>query len=90
MKLTSILVVALLVLPIVCGISYVHEFVAADSALDSGASFDYTTGKADFSTSHPFISFSHRHQMLLLASAISFALAVVVVERKQISEIEKT
>ena len=41
--------------------SYTQEFLAVDAAVDAGASWDYRTGKADFSRSHAFVPFSARH-----------------------------
>src|SRR5262249_8162154 len=71
-KVTAIVVAALLVLPFMCVTSYVREWIAVDAALDSGGPFDYTTGKADYSASYPFIPFAQRHKTLLIGSHISF------------------
>jgi hypothetical protein len=78
-KFTSVLFAVLLVLPLICATSYVHEIIAVDTALDRAASFDYAVGKPDYAASHPFIPYSYRHPMLLLASGISLTVAVVVV-----------
>lgn len=78
-KTRVLILVALLVIPLFCAASFLREIVAADSALDSGASFDYVTATADRTRNHPYISFSERHRLLLVASAISFAGAVIYV-----------
>jgi hypothetical protein len=77
MKAHLIIFAALLIIPLFCAASYVREVIAVDSVLDSGASFDYATGRADHSVSHPYIPFSHRHQTLLVLSGVSFATAVL-------------
>ena len=56
------------------GWSYADEFLAVDSCLDSGGSFDYTRMVCDHEESHPFIPYSHRHPL-----AVVSALAAVVV-----------
>ncbi len=66
----------LLIAPIVLVVTYVNEFLAADSALDSGASYDYQTGQADFLQNHPYISFSKRHGVLLTVASLSYITAI--------------
>jgi hypothetical protein len=73
----ALILAALLLIPLFCGVAYVRELIAADSALDSGASFDYMNGKADYSANHPFIPFSQRHGTLLVISGVSLGTAVV-------------
>jgi hypothetical protein len=72
-----LILVALLVVPLFCATSYVRELIAVDSALDSGASYDYIAGTADYSTNHPFIPFAYRHRMLVVSSGVLLAAAVV-------------
>lgn len=60
-----------LVTPLVLGFSYLSEFLAVDRALDSGASYNYTTGEADFTENHPYIPFYDRHSVLIALSLIS-------------------
>jgi hypothetical protein len=72
-----LILIALLVIPVFCAVSFLREFIAADSALDSGASFNYAKGAADHGQNHPYIPFSERHRSLLLVSGVSFAAAVV-------------
>jgi hypothetical protein len=72
-----LILVALLVVPLFCAISYIREFIAVDSALDSGASYDYVAGRADYRTNHVFIPFSHRHRSLIVSSGVLLAAAVV-------------
>jgi hypothetical protein len=77
---THVLVlIALLVIPLFCGASFLREFIVADSALDNGASLDYAKGAADHTRGHPYIPFSERHHSLLLVSGVSLAAAVVYV-----------
>ena len=77
MKLHVLILVALLLAPLFCATSYVREFIAVDSALDSGASYDYATGSADHTTHHPFIPFFHRHPTLVISAGVLLAAAVV-------------
>lgn len=51
----------LLSAPALFTLAYAREFLAADSALDGGASYDYRSGRADSAQSHPFIPFAERH-----------------------------
>jgi hypothetical protein len=76
-KTHALIFIALLVIPLFCAGSFLREFIAADSALDSGASFDYATDAADHTRNHPYIRFSERHRSRLLVSGVSFAVAVV-------------
>jgi hypothetical protein len=72
----ALILLALLIIPLFCAASFVRELIAADSALDSGASFDYSRGVADHSVNHPFIPFSQRHGTLLVISGVSLVAAV--------------
>jgi len=67
----------LLAAPMILAVSYTREFLAVDSALDSGASYDYQAGRADFIQNHPRIPFSKRHGTLLTVSSWSLLAAVV-------------
>jgi hypothetical protein len=52
---------------------YVREFLAVDSCLDGGGSFDYAQSRCDQANNHPFIAYSDRHATSLrvgLAGAI--------------------
>ena len=79
MRLHVLILIALLLVPLFCATSYVREFIAVDSALDSSASYDYATGRADHTTHHPFIPFFHRHLMLVISAGVLLATAVVYV-----------
>jgi hypothetical protein len=69
---------ALLVVPLFCGGLYVREFMAVDAALDSGASYDYATDRADHvATTHPYIPFSDRHGALVIVSGVSLVAALL-------------
>ena len=59
-----IVLAVLLAAPIAFTLSYTHEFFSADWALDAGASYDYGTGRPDFTQGHPFIPFTERHPTL--------------------------
>jgi hypothetical protein len=72
-----LILVALLVVPLFCTTSYVRESIAVDSALDTGASYDYVAGRADYTRNHPFISFSRRHRTLVVFSSVLLAAAVL-------------
>ena len=72
-----LILVALLVVPLFCATSYIREFIAVDSALDSGASYDYVTGRADYTANHVVIPFSHRHRTLIVSSGVLLSAAVV-------------
>jgi hypothetical protein len=41
--------------------TYASEWLAVDSCLDSGGSFDYGTMKCDHTTNHPYVPFDLRH-----------------------------
>jgi len=72
-----LILVALLVVPLFCATSYVREFIAVDSALDSGASYDYLVGRANYTTNHAFIPFFYRHRILVVSSNVLLAAAAV-------------
>jgi hypothetical protein len=67
---------ALLVCPAVLVMMSIREFLAVDSALDAGASFDYLAGRPDFSENHAFLSPSQRHSLLFAVSGVSFLAAL--------------
>jgi hypothetical protein len=76
MKLTRwMILVALLIAPAFLVISYAREFLAVDSAIDAGASYNHQAGRADFTESHPFIPFSVRHGSLIAMATCSFVAA---------------
>jgi len=66
-----IILAVLLIAPIAFTLIYAREFLAVDSALDAGASYDYQAGRADFTQSHPFIPFADRHNTLCTMAAWS-------------------
>ncbi|MCX6876399.1 MAG: hypothetical protein NTW21_21700 [Verrucomicrobia bacterium] len=77
MKLAHWIILAvLLVTPSALIVTYVCEFLAADSALDAGASYDYQAGRGDFTQSHPHLPFSERHPTFLALAGCSSACAV--------------
>src|SRR2546428_13774895 len=51
----------LILLPIV---TYINEFLAADTCMDLGGSYDYQTGNCDHQHDHPYVSFISRHPLL--------------------------
>ena len=69
----------LLACPLLLAWSYVRELLAVDSALDAGASWDYSAGRADFSGSHLFIPFAERHELLIIMSVVSLCAAALYV-----------
>lgn len=76
-KIRVLILIALLAVPLFCAGAFLREVIMADSALDSGASFDYTAFSPDQTQNHPYTSFSERHGPLLLASGVSFAGALI-------------
>ena len=42
-------------------VDYIKEFLAEDSCLDSGGSFDYSRMVCDTEANHPFVPYAHRH-----------------------------
>ena len=83
-----IILAVLLAAPAVFALTYAREFLAADSALDAGASYDYRAGRADFTQSHPFIPFGERHSKLCAVAAwsslgaVGYAVAVAIWSRR--------
>lgn len=47
-----------------------------DAALDAGASWDYTTMKPDYTQTHPYVSFSERHAIILILATLSGIAAI--------------
>jgi hypothetical protein len=41
--------------------TYTSEWLAVDSCLDSGGSFNYGTMECDHTTNHPYVPFERRH-----------------------------
>ena len=72
-----IVLLALLIAPLFCGTLYVREFMAVDSTLDGGASYDYVAGRADHTATHPYIPFSDRHRTLVIVSGVLLVTAVI-------------
>lgn len=66
-----VILAALLAAPLGLTGVYLHEFWVVDSALDTGASYDYRTGQADYEHNHPYIPFSERHGKWFAMSAWS-------------------
>ena len=85
MKPTHWIILALLLAaPIAFALTYARDFMAVDSALDAGASYDYSAGRADFAQNHPFIPFAERHRMFRTVAgwsslgAVGYAVAVTI------------
>jgi hypothetical protein len=76
-KIDVIVLLALLIVPLVCGTLYVREVIAVDAALDSGASYDYIAGRADHTANHPYIPFSERHCTLVVTSGFMVVATVL-------------
>lgn len=57
----SAIVVGMLLLGAVV-VPYTREFLAADSCLDGGGSFDYTAGACDHDANHAYVPFTARHR----------------------------
>jgi hypothetical protein len=80
----SFILAVLLTAPIAFVLTYALEFLAADSALDAGASYDYRAGRADFVQGHPFIPFAERHRMFCTLAgcsslgAVGYGVAVAI------------
>jgi hypothetical protein len=51
-------------------LGYVREFVAVDSCLDAGGSFDYAHSRCDRAEPHPFVAYSERHPNSLRIPAV--------------------
>ena len=51
-------------------LSYVREFVAVDSCLDAGGSFDYAQSRCDRAETYPFVAYSERHPNSLSIAAV--------------------
>jgi hypothetical protein len=51
-------------------LGYVREFVAVDSCLDAGGSFDYAQSRCDRAENHPFVAYSERHPNSLSIAAV--------------------
>jgi hypothetical protein len=49
-------------------VAYVRELDAVDRCLDAGGSVDYTAMRCDHATNQPYVPFSDRHAVLLLAT----------------------
>ena len=83
-----IILAVLLIAPVTFTLIYAREFLAVDSALDAGASYDYQAGRADFTRGHPYISFADRHNTLCTMAAWSslgaagYTVAVAIWRRK--------
>ena len=67
----------LLACPLALGFNYFREYLAVDGTLDSGGSWDYVAGRADFSESHLFIPYAERHGSFILISVVSLLAAVL-------------
>ena len=67
----GMILTVLLMAPAAFTLMYAREYLAVDSALDAGASYDYRAGRADFKQSHPFIPFAERHSTLCTMAAWS-------------------
>lgn len=46
---------------------YSFEFLAVDSCLDSGGSYDYDNNKCDKKADHPYMQYSTRKKALILS-----------------------
>ena len=77
MKPQIIVFLFLFAAPLFLAFLYCREFLAVDSALDSGASYDYIAGKADYSQNHPYIPFTSRHTVLIVTSIASLIAALI-------------
>jgi hypothetical protein len=61
-------------------LGYVREFVAVDSCLDAGGSFDYAQSRCDRAETHRFVAYSERHpNSVRIAAAGGVALATGIV-----------
>ena len=61
-------------------LGYVRDFVAVDSCLDAGGSFDYAQSRCDRAEPHPFIAYSERHpNSLRIAATGGLVLATGIV-----------
>ena len=81
MRIVSILTAVAIVLIAGSGVGYLREFVAVDSCLDSGGSFDYMHSACDHEANHPFVAYRDRYPFFVVliglgvgAAATAFAL----------------
>lgn len=79
MKVRYIILSLLFALPLTLLFLFLRDSLAVDSALDSGASYDYARSSSDYSQNHPYIPFYDRHITLIWSSIISTALALVAI-----------
>ena len=76
MKLGGALVLLGIVLVGAVAVSYAREFVAVDSCLDAGGSFDYSRMECDYRANHPYIRYSVRHPWAEFVAASGGLIAV--------------
>jgi len=74
----AIIVCFLLLLPAWTLGSYIIEFLRVDSALDAGASYDYSRRVADFEHSQPYVSFWKQHFTQIIISVFSLLGALIL------------
>jgi hypothetical protein len=60
----------------IVAVSYAKEFLAVDSCLDSGGSFDYSRRECDHQSNHPFVRYSERHPAAELIAASGALVAI--------------
>jgi len=79
MKLIRLIILILaLTAPIRAGWIFVNEFMAVDTCLDRGGSYDYRNMRCDFEQSHQYISFSERYPNRFRNSGIWFGACSLV------------
>jgi hypothetical protein len=61
--------------------SPISTFLAVDSCLDAGGSFDYTSHECDFESSHPYVPENHSTRLGLAFGLALTGVAVTIVGR---------
>jgi len=70
MKTALIISLAIFLLPLGFLVTnYGSEFLAVDSCLNSGGSYDYDNNRCDRKENHPYIPYSNRKKALILSCA---------------------
>jgi hypothetical protein len=88
MKAALIICIATIILPLgYLATDYAAEFLAVDSCLDSGGSYDYDKNKCDKKDKHEYSPYSQRKQDLILTCVgLSLLGSVVLFQLRQGNE----
>jgi len=80
-RIVTLLGVALMLTAAALVWSPVSTFLAVDSCLDAGGSFDYSSYECDFESSHPYVPEDHSTRLGLAFALASAGVAVAIVGR---------